>query len=608
MMREGKGKRLKGVELLVVVFLSGCGLFGGKGDGGGATLSRTGSVEGRVVLPSRQAGGFEGFLALVQDTDVIAPVGPDGTFKLEGVPVGEQTISIVSESGELGAHIVAIVEPGKVTDVGEVRPVATGMIAGIVSGATSGGDLRPVAGARVVARPILSAEERLSDLANGRPFLVAKTNARGEYVIRAVPPGRYLLEARHPHYLPATKEVTVEERSTANGDLVMKPRPGGGAVYGRVVAKAEGKEPSPVPGALVALIPQVPEGIGPPPPPPVLQPLEAKVGEITSGEGVARGQGLAQRPWGRPLFAFTGSDGTYRIDGVPPGKYTAVAFKAGYRSEPKEVEVEEGEEVKVEFILKVEVGVVAGVVRRAGSGEPIEGARVWAFSVFDPFVLWEGLGIKERIRPKGALPVPPMRMGAVTDKEGRYSLKVRPGRYVVVAWARGFKRSFREIEVEAGKEVEANFSLMPLGAPLPPPAGLRLVLKVEGRNFPIGEPIKIELKLKNASKEPVTITFPTSQRFDLVVSDTEGKEVWRWSHGKVFLQVIQEVTLEPGEELEFKATWDQRDNEGRQVPSGAYVMVGELTGEPKVVSRPIRFTIGGSKRRSLPLEGARLEG
>ena len=73
----------------------------------------------------------------------------------------------------------------------------------------------------------------------------------------------------------------------------------------------------------------------------------------------------------------------------------------------------------------------------------------------------------------------------------------------------------------------------------------------------------------------MTLYHRTSQRYDLAATDSEGQEVWRWSRDRAFAQVTAEVQLGANEMLSFVETWDQRDNNGQQVPLGNYQIVAE---------------------------------
>lgn len=118
------------------------------------------------------------------------------------------------------------------------------------------------------------------------------------------------------------------------------------------------------------------------------------------------------------------------------------------------------------------------------------------------------------------------------------------------------------------------------------------------RTFAPGEIVEVTITVRNIGAAPVSLTFTSGQRYDLIVRRPRGDEVWRWSHDKAFIQVIQTITLKPQESLpRFRDAWDQRDFQGRRVDPGSYEMVavflGSVSGGPREVQLPpLPFTIG----------------
>ena len=55
--------------------------------------------------------------------------------------------------------------------------------------------------------------------------------------------------------------------------------------------------------------------------------------------------------------------------------------------------------------------------------------------------------------------------------------------------------------------------------------------------------INMALQVYNYSRIPVTLDFTTSQRYDFAIYNSKGREVWRWSDDKAFLQVLGQVTV-----------------------------------------------------------------
>ncbi len=114
----------------------------------------------------------------------------------------------------------------------------------------------------------------------------------------------------------------------------------------------------------------------------------------------------------------------------------------------------------------------------------------------------------------------------------------------------------------------------------------------EARGIGQSEFVRLGLTVLNRSDRPRSFTLPTSQSYDFVVVAGAGREVWRWSTGRMFAQMLTEVTLAPGESKTFSETWDQLCDDGRPAPVGAYRLVGSvpvLTG--LAISPPIEFEI-----------------
>lgn len=86
----------------------------------------------------------------------------------------------------------------------------------------------------------------------------------------------------------------------------------------------------------------------------------------------------------------------------------------------------------------------------------------------------------------------------------------------------------------------------------------------------------IQFYLKNKSNQPIKLEFPTSQNFEWTVKDEIGREVYRYSIGKAFLQAIQEKKIKPKETLQWEDQWDYKIN-GELLKKGIYSVEGWLT-------------------------------
>jgi plastocyanin len=56
--------------------------------------------------------------------------------------------------------------------------------------------------------------------------------------------------------------------------------------------------------------------------------------------------------FGHPFFAMTDTDGRYRIENVPPGTYSVIAWNEGTSSEPKTVTVPDGGSAEQDFAVR----------------------------------------------------------------------------------------------------------------------------------------------------------------------------------------------------------------------------------------------------------------
>jgi hypothetical protein len=66
--------------------------------------------------------------------------------------------------------------------------------------------------------------------------------------------------------------------------------------------------------------------------------------------------------------------------------------------------------------------------------------------------------------------------------------------------------------------------------------------------------VRFALQVKNVGHKHVELTFPSGQAYDFTVLDASGREVWRWSSGRMFTQGIQNRLLGTGESMNADAT------------------------------------------------------
>jgi len=54
---------------------------------------------------------------------------------------------------------------------------------------------------------------------------------------------------------------------------------------------------------------------------------------------------------------------------------------------------------------------------------------------------------------------------------------------------------------------------------------------------------------------------------------------WNWAHDRVFIQIIRQKNLNPGESLRYSVSWNGLDNGGEQL-AGEYLIGARLASLP----------------------------
>lgn len=102
-----------------------------------------------------------------------------------------------------------------------------------------------------------------------------------------------------------------------------------------------------------------------------------------------------------------------------------------------------------------------------------------------------------------------------------------------------------------------------------------------------GSELTFALNVVNNTKKNVELNFPTGQTHDFVVIDSVGREMWRWSDGRMFTQALRNKLLGRGESLELAETM-KRD---KPLPAGRYTARARLTSRNHPITREAEFTV-----------------
>lgn len=103
-------------------------------------------------------------------------------------------------------------------------------------------------------------------------------------------------------------------------------------------------------------------------------------------------------------------------------------------------------------------------------------------------------------------------------------------------------------------------------------SGFGLIISTDRAIYTQGTPIQMTLKVFNYGETEVTLNFTTSQRYDFSITNNSGKEIWRWSKGKMFTQMMGDEVVGPGKrELVYQTKFEGTLKES------TYIIGGEIT-------------------------------
>lgn len=348
----------------VAVLLAGCGGGGGSSLSGGLGTIR-GNVQEFASVRAVRASGDQ-ITVSVDGIGLSTLANADGSFVLTNVPPGLHTL--VAQTFGRAMAIVVNVEAGQETNVGEIVLAEAGQISGLVTSAITH---QPVAGALVsVIEQVYTMDDQMP-----HPVRIEYTNDFGSYTVSGLPAGDYLVTISKDGYHPASLTLTVNAGATTPGDAALQPisPEETGSVEGTAYLKAENGDLTPISGVMVRLVSKDVILLDVPPLPPTAT--------DESGTTVNLYPDPSPIPFPNDYYTFTGEDGKYRLDGVLPGDYMAVAIRPGLEVDSHPVTVTAKTVSQVDFTLVLPIlklGVIEGTVTNSVTKQPIAGAEVYA--------------------------------------------------------------------------------------------------------------------------------------------------------------------------------------------------------------------------------------
>jgi hypothetical protein len=91
--------------------------------------------------------------------------------------------------------------------------------------------------------------------------------------------------------------------------------------------------------------------------------------------------------------------------------------------------------------------------------------------------------------------------------------------------------------------------------------GLTLELQISPQTIKLSEvrQLGIKVTLANLSKRPVTLDFPTNQRIEIYLMNSEGDILTRWSDNHAIAEKPATILINPQERIEYNETIATRD-------------------------------------------------
>ena len=107
--------------------------------------------------------------------------------------------------------------------------------------------------------------------------------------------------------------------------------------------------------------------------------------------------------------------------------------------------------------------------------------------------------------------------------------------------------------------------------------GFTVTLSVRPTSGKAGGTFVLALKIRNDSGGQRTFEAPSGQTYDFAARDASGREVWRWSNGKAFIQVVTPVSFAAGQTRVYDDIWTTSgQNPGKYTVEGVFMALKNL--------------------------------
>lgn len=104
--------------------------------------------------------------------------------------------------------------------------------------------------------------------------------------------------------------------------------------------------------------------------------------------------------------------------------------------------------------------------------------------------------------------------------------------------------------------------------------------RMPGIGAPETPAVEVYLTLQNNSTQSLTYSLGSTQLFDILIIDTNGRVVSRWSRGRMFAQVMSTITIPAGGKQRFGGQVLLTYDDGQLLAPGGYTLKIELSSTP----------------------------
>lgn len=96
--------------------------------------------------------------------------------------------------------------------------------------------------------------------------------------------------------------------------------------------------------------------------------------------------------------------------------------------------------------------------------------------------------------------------------------------------------------------------------------------------------VRFAIEVSNGTRKRVELDFPDGRTHDFIVRDDQGREVWRWSEGRLFTQGMQNRLLDAQDAVVYAERW-------RPDVKGRFTLEAQLNSENFPVRQRVEFAL-----------------